>query len=216
MITNIPNRGNDMLDLVKLENSELTDGKIKELRKICWWVNNKPTTDVYELVDKESGNSVPKSVFILKQYGATLNPMKEMDFGTPEKEQGKGYAKTGFALLLKKIKERPEISEVYIQAFNPATSKIASKFMDVLESDGQGTFRLRNPSFDTKYNDLCKEIKEGTVTLENAKDYCGSDKKMLSVANTWIKAYEQEKKENQSSKQPIDFAKMLAEIKQKN
>lgn len=169
------------MTLIKLETEQLDERKIKELRQICWWINNQPDTDIYVLeVDDDI-----KSVFVIKRFGQVISTTKEMDFGTKKDEQGKGFASIGFELLFSAIRERKDIKEVYIQAFNPLTAKMTSKLN--LPNDGMGTSIIHNPNFDQKYDDLCEIIRSGNFNIDEVVNFCGNDSEMLSTSKKWLK-----------------------------
>ena len=155
------------MELIKIE--ELL--KKQELKEQCRFIDDALDTDVYALFDLED----PKTVFTLKRIGDYTQPIstiRQLDFETRQDAQGHGYATIGFEEMLRIIQERPDISEVYIDAANPISGKIAEKFG--LESTELGRYVIQNPNFDINYETVCEMIKRGvpeeeirTFTIEN-------------------------------------------------
>lgn len=111
------------MELRKVENEE----EIQELAKQCRFIDDALDTDVYALYDLDD----PKTVFTLKRIGDSMQPIstiRQLDFETKPEAQGHGYATNGFEKMLEEITSRTDISEVYIDAANPLSAKIAERF----------------------------------------------------------------------------------------
>lgn len=165
-------------ELVKVEDLS----KKQKLKSQCRFIDDALDTDVYALLDEGD----PKTVFTLKRIGDYTQPIstiRQLDFETKSEAQGHGYATIGFEEMIKAILERQDISEVYIDAANPISGKIAEKYG--LESTELGRYVIQNPNFDINYEIVCQMIKDG-IPEEQIRAF--SDENGLSSAqiDTWL------------------------------
>lgn len=154
----------------------------QELKKQCRFIDDALDTDVYALVD--GGDS--KTVFTLKRIGDYTQPIsttRQLDFETRQDAQGHGYATIGFEEMLKIIQERPDIREVYIDAVNPISDKIAKKFD--LESTELGRYVIQNPNFDINYETVCEMIKRG-VSEEEIRTFTAKNGLISTQIDIWL------------------------------
>lgn len=154
----------------------------QELKKQCRFIDDALDTDVYVLVD--GGDS--KTVFTLKRIGDYTQPIsttRQLDFETRQDAQGHGYATIGFEEMLKIIQERPDIREVYIDAVNPISDKIAKKFD--LESTELGRYVIQNPNFDMNYETVCEMIKRG-VSEEEIRTFTAENGLISTQIDIWL------------------------------
>lgn len=175
------------MELIKEDLEHISEDKLKELQRICLWINNEPDSEAYTL--REKNNDV-KSVFVLKRFGEEISTTKEMSFGTKQNERNKGYAGKGFDILINLLKKRKDIKEVYIFPLNYLTANITLKYD--FKNDG-GAMVFENNNFDINYDHLCEIIKSGDYTEEDILKLCNYQQDMLNVAKNWIKV-----KNNQS------------------
>lgn len=165
-------------ELVKVEDLS----KKQKLKSQCRFIDDALDTDIYALLDKDDA----KTVFTLRRIGDYTQPIstiRQLDFETKSEAQGRGYATIGFEEMMKAILERQDISEVYIDAANPISGKIAEKFG--LESTELGRYVIQNPNFDINYETVCQMIKDG-IPEEQIRVF--SDENGLSSAqiDTWL------------------------------
>lgn len=154
----------------------------QELKKQCRFIDDALDTDVYVLVDGEDS----KTVFTLKRIGDYTQPIsttRQLDFETRQDAQGHGYATIGFEEMLKIIQERPDIREVYIDAVNPISDKIAKKFD--LESTELGRYVIQNPNFDMNYETVCEMIKRG-VSEEEIRTFTAENGLISTQIDIWL------------------------------
>lgn len=166
------------MELIKIE--ELP--KKQELKQQCRFIDDALDTDVYALIDE--GN--PKTVFTLKRIGDYTQPIsttRQLDFETRQDAQGHGYATIGLEEMLKIIQERPDISEVYIDAANHISGKIAEKFG--LESTELGRYVIQNPNFDINYETVCEMIKRG-VSEEQIRAFSAENGLDSTQIDMWL------------------------------
>ncbi len=166
------------MDLRKIENID----EIQELVKQCRFIDNALDTDVYALFDIDD----PKTVFTLKRIGDYMQPIstaRQLDFETKIDAQGHGYATAGFERMLEEINNRKDISEVYIDAANPLSARIAERFG--LESSELGRYVIQNPNFDINYETVCNMIKTG-VDEKSIRDFCETNGLSISQIDKWL------------------------------
>lgn len=166
------------MELIKIE--ELL--KKQELKEQCRFIDDSLDTDVYALLDEND----PKTVFTLKRIGDYTQPIstiRQLDFETRQDAQGHGYATIGFEEMLRIIQERPDISEVYIDAANPISGKIAEKFG--LESAELGRYVIQNPNFDINYENVCEMIRRG-VSEEEVRAFTFENGLASTQIDTWL------------------------------
>ena len=161
------------------DNELIKDEELNNLKKICYWINKEPDTEIYVLKDEGE----VKSVFALKRFGMAISTTKEMDCGTKLEARGKGYAKVGLSKLLHSLLEREDISTILIQALNPITTKLVEKYD--FENDGFGTSTIALPRFSSKYDELCDHIRDGK-SLEEILAFCENKEGLLNQARKWL------------------------------
>jgi len=166
------------MDFIKVE--DLTE--IERLKKQCRFIDTALDTDVYVLFDEGDA----KTVFTLKRIGDHRQPIstaRQLDFETKKEAQGRGYATIGFEEMLNAIKRRRDISEIYIDAANPISGKIAEKFG--IESTEAGRYVITNPNFDINYEVVCQMIKKG-ASEEKIRAFAAENGLSESIVDTWI------------------------------
>jgi len=166
------------MELIKIDDKE----KKQELKKQCRFIDDELDTDVYALFD----NGDPKTVFTLKRIGDYTQPIstiRQLDFETRQDAQGHGYATIGFEEMLEVIQERTDLSEVYIDAANPISGKIAERFG--LESTEIGRYVIQNPNFDINYETVCEMIKRG-VPEEQIRTFTTENGLNFAQIETWL------------------------------
>ncbi|MBR6253324.1 MAG: hypothetical protein IKR04_05780 [Clostridia bacterium] len=166
------------MELRKVESKE----EIQELYKQCRFIDDALDTDVYALYDSDD----PKTVFTLKRIGDSMQPIstiRQLDFETKPEAQGHGYATQGFEKMIVVITSRADISEVYIDAANPLSAKIAERFG--IESAEAGRYVIKNPNFDINYEIVCNMIKSG-VDEKEIRAFASSKGLSSSLIDKWI------------------------------
>ena len=166
------------MELRKVESKE----EIQELSKQCRFIDDALDTDVYALFDADD----PKTVFTLKRIGDSMQPIstiRQLDFETKPEAQEHGYATQGFEKMIAVITSRADISEVYIDAANPLSAKIAERFG--IESAEAGRYVIKNPNFDINYEIVCDMIKSG-VDEKEVRAFASSKGLSSSLIDKWI------------------------------
>lgn len=168
----------DTMNFVRVDDLE----QRQKLKGQCRFIDDALDTDVYALFDEND----PKTVFTLKRIGDYTQPIstiRQLDFETKSEAQGHGYATKGFEQMISAIMERQDISEVYIDAANSISGKIAEKFG--LESTELGRYVIQNPNFDINYETACQMMKEG---MSETQIRAFSEENGLSMAqiDTWL------------------------------
>ena len=168
----------DTMDFVRVDDLE----QVQKLKGQCRFIDDALDTDVYTLLD----NGDVKTVFTLRRIGDYTQPIstiRQLDFETKSEAQGYGYATKGFEQMISAIMERQDISEVYIDAANPISGKIAEKFG--LESTELGRYVIQNPNFDMNYETVCQMIKDG-IPEEQVKAFSEENGLSLAQIDTWL------------------------------
>ena len=166
------------MDFVRVDDSE----QVQKLKRQCRFIDDALDTDVYTLLD----NGDAKTVFTLRRIGDYTQPIstiRQLDFETKSEAQGHGYATKGFEQMMRTIMERQDISEVYIDAANPISGKIAEKFG--LESTELGRYVIQNSNFDMNYETVCQMIKDG-IPEEQVKAFSEENGLSLAQIDTWL------------------------------
>lgn len=166
------------MEFVKVDDLD----QVQKLKGQCRFIDDALDTDVYALLD----NGDEKTVFTLKRIGDYTQPIstvRQLDFETKSEAQGYGYATKGFEQMIRVIMKRNDISEVYIDAANPISGKIAEKFE--LENTELGRYVIQNPNFDRNYGTVCQMIKDGALA-EEARNFGKENGLDLSQIDKWI------------------------------
>lgn len=166
------------MEFVKVDDLD----QVQKLKGQCRFIDDALDTDVYALLD----NGDEKTVFTLKRIGDYTQPIstvRQLDFETKSEAQGYGYATKGFEQMIRVIMKRNDISEVYIDAANPISGKIAEKFE--LENTELGRYVIQNPNFDRNYETVCQMIKDGALA-EEARNFGKENGLDLSQIDKWI------------------------------
>lgn len=166
------------MDFVRVDDLE----QVQKLKGQCTFIDAALDTDVYTLLD--DGDA--KTVFTLRRIGDYTQPIstiRQLDFETKSEAQGHGYATKGFEQMMCAIMERQDISEVYIDAANPISGKIAEKFG--LENTELRRYVIQNPNFDVNYETVCQMIKDG-IPEEQVKAFSEENGLSLAQIDTWL------------------------------